>query len=470
MKKSYQQGMLSLQLLIFSATSVIVITGFIMLVNSIFNISIRSLNKITAFSVAEAGIEYYRWHLAHNQTDYQDGTGGPGLYTHNYYDKNGVLIGTFSLEITPPPTGSTIVIIKSTGTVVADPSIKKIIQVKMGISSFAKYAWVLNSDVNFGANAEVFGVTHSNAGIRFDGLAHNLITSAQLTYNDPDHSGANEFGVHTHKSPVDPLPPATVPSRPDVFMTGRQFPIPAVDFVGITQALAQIKTNAQASGFYASSSSAFGYDIELKTDDTFNIYRVTQLMAPPSSCSSSQSGWGTWSVQSEILIGNYPFPSNGLIFLEDHVWVRGQINTARLTIASGRLPFNSTNTTSITVNNNLLYTNYNGLDTIALIAQNNINIGLFSNDILRIDGALMAQNGRIGRYSYNSNCGANRVRAELIAYGMMGSNQRAGFVYSSTNGYQSRIYTYDSNLLYAPPPSFPLSSDQYIQISWDELQ
>ncbi len=463
--------MLSLQLLIFSATSVIVLTGFIMLVNSIFNISVRSLNKITAFSVAEAGIEYYRWHLAHNQTDYQDGTGGPGPYVHNYYDKNGVLIGKFSLEIIPPPISSTIVTIKSTGTVMADSSIKKIIQVKMGIPSFAKYAWVLNSDVNFGASAEVFGVIHSNFGIRFDGLAHNLITSAQLTYNDPDHSGANEFGIHTHKNPVDPLPPATVPSRPDVFMTGRQFPIPAVDFTGITQTLAQIRTNAQTNGFYASSSSAFGYDVELKTDDTFNIYRVTQLVAPPSNCSSSsQSGWGTWSIQSEILIGNYPFPNNGLIFLEDHVWVRGQINTARLTIVSGRLPFNSTDTTSITVNNDLRYTNYNGLDTIALIAQNNINVGLFSNDILRIDGALMAQNGRVGRYSYGSNCGANRVRAELIFYGMLGSNQRPGFAYSSTNGYQSRIYTYDSNLLYAPPPSFPLSSDQYIQISWDELQ
>ncbi len=465
-----REGQLSLQMIFFAAIVVILITGFIFAALSFLKLSVRSFNKSLAFSVAEAGIEYYRWHLAHSPTDYQDGTGGPGPYTHNYYDKSGVKIGEFILSVTPPPTGSTIVNVQSTGRVAADSSLEKVIKVKMGIPSFAKYAWALNGEVNFGSAAEVFGPIHSNAGIRFDGLAHNLVTSALTSYDDPDHSGANEFAVHTHRAPVDPLPPTAVPSRPDVFQVGRQFPVPAVDFVGITQDLSEIRANASSSGFYRVSSTALGYEMILKTDDTFDLRRVTVLV-PPGSCSGSAAGWGTWSIQSSTLIGTYSFPSNGLIFLEDDVWVRGQISTARLTIGSGRFPNTTSTRSNIIVNGDLLYTNYDGQDVIGLIAQNNVTVGLVSDDDLRIDGALMAQNGRVGRYSYSqSACGSTRGRAKLTSYGMLGSNTRPAFYYSATNGYQERDYIYDANLLYGPPPSFPLTSDNYVQISWEEVK
>lgn len=469
-----KKGIISLQLLVFSSIILMLVISFSALTQSTLNSSFRSLNKTIAFSIAEAGIEYYRWHLAHNPTDYQDGTGNPGPYVHNYYDKNGNILGTFTLEITPPAVGSTVVTIKSTGKMLADSTVEKIIKVKMGIPSLAQYAWVLNNNVAFGSGAEVFGPVHSNAGLRFDGLAHNLVTSGQAQYDDPDHSGGNEFGVHTHRSPIDPLPPAAVPNRPDIFMAGRQFPVPAVDFGGITQNLSQIKTAAQQSGFYRASSTAFGYDVVLKTDDTFDLYKVTALFNASVGCSnpgdSFQNGWGTWSIQSESLLGNYAFPTNGLIFLEDHVWVRGQINTARVTIASGRFPDNASTRTSITVNNNLLYTNYDGRDVLGLIAQNNINVGLISDDNLRIDAALIAQNGRVGRYSYKVPCGPTAIRTNLTSYGMMGSNLRPAFYYSANNGYQSRVYNYDSYLLYSPPPSYPIIGNQYVQISWEEVK
>jgi len=114
------------------------IGGFVSLAASFLQIAVREKNKLEAFAVAEAGIEYYRWHLAHASADFQDGTGVPGPYNHPYYDKDGNQIGQFSLTITPPPAGSTIVTVASAGTVLGDPSIKKIIQVRMGIPSFAK--------------------------------------------------------------------------------------------------------------------------------------------------------------------------------------------------------------------------------------------------------------------------------------------------------------------------------------------
>ena len=142
----------------------------------------------------------------------------------------------------------------------------------------------------------------------------------------------------------------------------------------------------------------------------------------------------------------------------------------RVTIASGRFPVNASTYSNITVNNSLTYTNFNGSDTIALIAQNNINVGLNSDNNLAIDGALIAQNGLVGRYYYSSSCGTNSTRASLTTFGTIGSNQQSGFAYGDGTGSQSRTYNYDANLLYAPPPSFPLTSDSYSLLSWQELQ
>jgi hypothetical protein len=475
-----RSGQLSLQLLIFSTITVIMISGFALWVGSFLNLSLREFNRTLAFSISESGVEYYRWHLAHSPADYQDGTGHAGPYVHNYYDKAGNVIGTFTLDITPPPSGSTVTTITSTGKVAGDSSVSKVIRVRLAIPSLAKYANLSNSSLRFGEGTEVFGEIFSNGGIRFDGLAHNLVQSAVSSYDDPDHTGGSEFGVHTHVGTVDPLPPAAVPSRPDVFAAGRSFPAPASDFQGLTQNLSAIRTTAQAGGFYATSSGAFGFDVVLATNDTYQIYKVTALTAAPSGCTNvnGDTGWGTWSIQSETLFKSGTIPANGTFFLEDNVWVRGTINTARVTIASGKFPDNPSTRTSITVNSDLKYTNYDGQDVIALVAQNNFNVGLFSADTLRIDAALMAQNGRVGRFYYDpptngpgtNVCGVNVTQSSLTLYGMIASNLRYGFAYTDGTGYTTRNLIYDPNLLYAPPPNFPLASSQYVQISWEEVQ
>lgn len=481
------KGQLSMQMLIYGGLVTILLTGFLSWTSNVVTSDLKFSSRTLAFSIAQAGVEYYRWHLAHAPEDYQDGTGGPGPYTHNYYDKSNNLVGQFILEIIPPQSGSTIIIVKSTGKVLNDSSVEKIIEAKLGIPSFAKYAAVFNSSGRFGDGTEVFGEIHSNGGVRFDGIAHNLITSAVASYDDPDHIGNDEFGVHTHQNkqsegggtnnsarPLE-MPPREIEDRSDVFLVGRQFPVPAVDFTGIIQTLADIKSVASSTGFYRGASGNFGYDVVLKTNDTFDFYRVTALVPPPSGCTNylSQDGWGTWSIQTETLLGNYPIPSNGLIFLEDDVWVRGQINTNRLTIASARFPDNSSTRSSITINNDLLYTNYDGSDVISLIAQKNINIGFVSSNIIRVDGALMAQNGRVGRYYYRSpdnRCATYHTRNTITTYGMISSNQRYGFAYTNGTGYQTRNLVYDTNLLYSPPPSFPLTTDSYEVLSWKELK
>ena len=477
----FNSGTILLQAFVFGSIAVVLIGALVSWAGTNIKASRVGLYREQALQIAEAGVDYYRWHLAHAPSDFQDGKGVAGPYIHDFFDKDGAKIGTFTLDITAPPIGSTLVKIKSTGRVLIDPAVKRSILVQMAIPSIAKYAVVANSQIRFGAGTEVFGPIHSNDGIRFDGLAHNIISSSVDSYQDPDHSGGGqEFGVHTHivNGVVDdsyrPLeaPPNVIQNRTDVFEAGRLFPVPAVDFVGITTNMSQVKSKAQAGGQYIPNSSALGYHIVLKTNDTFDLYKVTQLYAVPQHCTNNngENKWGSWSIKTQTLIANYPLPSNGLIFVEDNVWVDGQINTARVTIVAAKFPDNPSQRTSITINDNLLYTNYDGQDAIGLISQENINIGLFSSNNMRIDAALISQNGRVGRYYYSSDCTSSYIKGVLTLYGMIASNARYGFAFTDGTGYQIRNIIYDANLLYGPPPSFPLTTDQYQTVSWQEVQ
>jgi hypothetical protein len=480
--KFKNKGSLLIPIIIFSSVALVIMGGILKWTKTTIEANRQLIVREKAIQLAESGIDYYRWHLAHAQNDFQDGTGVSGPYVHQVYDKDGNVTGEFSLAITPPITGSTKVRIESTGTP-ASSTIHRKIRVEMAIPSLAKYAVAANDVMRFGEGTEVFGPVHSNSGIRFDGLAHNIITSALSSYDDPDHTGNNEFAVHTHVNAppgsgindnfrsAEAPPTSPVPSRTDVFMVGRQFPVPAVDFTGLTNNLANIKSAAVASGKYFAASGAQGYQIILKTDDTFDVYKVTSQTDPPHNCTNTagQTGWNTWSVNGRSFVGNYAIPANGLIFVEDNVWAEGAINSARVTIAAGRFPDNPATRPQLTINNDLTYTNYDGTDVAALISQGNINVGLVSDTNLRIDAALVSQNGRVGRYYYESDCSPYDIRNSLTLYGMIATSIRYGFAYTNGTGYQDRNIIYDANLLYGPPPSFPLTSDQYEILSWEEI-
>lgn len=481
---NFNQGLVMSSVLVFATIAIIIVTGL----SSWFGVVLQSnrnlIAKEQAFHIAESGIEYYRWHLAHDKDDFQDGTGAEGPYVHEVEDKDGNVIGYFSLNIIPPELGSTLVTIESTGYAEAFPEVSRTIRVEMAIPSFAKYAFASDADMRFGEGTEVWGPIHSNGGIRFDGLAHNIVSSAKEYYDDPDHSGVNEFGVHTHVYPTDPNPPAEVPDRLDVFEAGRLFPETTIDFNGITSDLADFKILGQDSeGLYLSPSGRQGYLLVLGTNDRVAVYRVRSLESVDHwSCSNeaNQSGWGTWSVNQTQYVGTYDFPENGVIFAEDHIWVEGQINTAKLTIVAASFPDIPSNRKSITINNDLLYSNYNGSDVLALIAQNDINVGLFSENDLQIDAALIAQNGRVGRFYYVGpwqywwytlpGCSPQYQRDTITLNGMIASKERYGFAYTDGTGYQYRNINYDANLIYGPPPHFPLTSENYEVLTWEEVE
>jgi len=405
----------------------------------------------SAFNIAEAGINYYLWHLSHNSTDYTDGSATiPGStpygpYTHDYDNDAGTKIGTFSLYITPPVSNSTVTTVKSVGVALHGTGTRTV-QAQLGIPSFASYALLTNSEIWFGPTESSNGPVLSNVGIRFDGTNDGPVESATSTYVPSTASGTN--GTTT---------------EPGVWGTGGpqsqwQFPVPAVDFNQVTADLQALQTSAQSNGVYLAPTGTFsashGYEIVLKNNKTFDIYKVTNVV----------NGTPT-----TTFVRNQAAPANGLLYVADNVWVQGTWN-GRMTIASGRLPDVSSTDTTITIIGNVSYTALDGSVALGLIAQQDVDVSSIAPNNLTIDGALLAQKGAV-IYPYSGGI----VKNNLTFYGSIATNQQWTWNYVSCgscttviDGYKTDTNTFDTNLTFSPPPSFP-TTGAYSVLNWREL-
>ncbi len=436
--------------------------------------------KHEALYVAEAGINYYVWHLAHASEDYYDGTGidpgDPGEpygpYQHSYTAPSSGRTGTFELEITPPPTGSTIVTIKSTGWLDDYPNIKRSITVKYGIPSLARYSFLTNTDVWFGDNESVRGELHSNGGIRMDGTNDSLVTSALSTYICSSSHGCSSSNCILPCSwnwSVNGCEcPGVWGSGPDSNLWN--YPVPAIDFSTITLDISQMKTEAQTSGVYlpTTNGSNDGYHIVFLANGTFDVYIINSLN---SALQQLNDGWTAWEwhseeIQTETFDNNYAIPANGIIFVEDDVWVEGTVN-GRATLIAALLPDNPNKRKNIYINGNIHYLARDGNHILGLIAQQSVRVPRHAPTDLTIDAVLLAQNGHCYRNYYAS----HRVTNNIEVYGSIITNQVWTWTWVSgttvVDGYTNTTSIYDPNVIFAPPPYFP-NTGEYDFISWEE--
>lgn len=469
-----QNGSLLISALVFSFVFIVMAGALLGLIVSQWKTGKKKVSIAQALQIAEAGVNYYKWHLDNFPEDYADGTAQTcnpcGPYTHDYDDPNSSTVGKFELTITPPPPGSTMVKIKSSGWTLENPTFKRHLAVRYGRPSWAQYAVIANANMRFGSGTQIHGPVHSNGGIRFDGVAYNEITGSMQSYNDTDGDACtvNSWGVHTCAAPADVVPPTQPAARPDIFVGGRKYPVPTIDFNAITADLSQLKIDANNNGVYLNPSNKQGYHIKFLGNNTFQ-HRVVKTTSNACNNNNSPRGdivqyLGNWTTEN--------LPNNGIIFVEDNVWVEGTLTNSFLTLVAAKEPL-ATGLADAWINNDILYSAKDGSSGLGIIAQNNINIGLFSEDDLEIDAALIAQKGRVGRYYYPSSCDDTYYkRSTITIYGSIGSNQRYGFSWSCggvyCSGYSIRNITYDTDLIYAPPPSFP-TAGEYSFISWEEL-
>lgn len=463
MKK--RKGSISILVLVFGLVFSAAIGGLVLVAATQYTSSQRTEAFEKSLTLAQSGAEYYRWHLAHDPTDFTDGTGGPGPYVHTIADPFGQTEGTFSLTIDPPASGSSIVTITSQGWLNSHPDIKRTVKVRYGIPSFAKFAFLQNANVWYGQKITIHGKVFSNGGIRMDGTHDSTVESAKETYTCGLETGCE---------------PAT--TKPGIWGDGGTpalwvFPVTPIDFNSLAVDFNAMKAASEATGVYLGPSGAYGYHLVFTSDGNVTITKVTNA--------TNKKGWSVENecenlyqkISNETNVGTYSLSEKSIIFAEDDLWIDGVVN-GKVTVAAARFPIDI-NSMNIWINSNITYLAKDGTSNLGIIAQNNIYFALDIPEIFEINAALLAQRGRVIRHNYKYQGCAHHpeaVRQQLIIYGSLISNQKsywsygqgsAGFGSEPTSGFSQREVFYDPTLYFNPPPYFP-TQGEYEFISWEE--
>jgi Tfp pilus assembly protein PilX len=483
------------------ATITIILTNF-----SIVGNNVRSQQ---ALNIAEGGINYYLWHLSHNATDYKDGQSTPttpdptlgyGPYVHSYIDDNAITTGTYTLWIKPQGNGSSLVTVRSIGQVTGSNTTRTV-QAQVGAASFASYGLVADTEFWIGSSEAANGPVFSNVGVHVDGSNSDTVASANASYTPQSQyggDGGTHPGVWCSNSVTTPVNCATRNK------TSWTYPKTTVDFNQVSTSLCTMKKTAlsdfsanactqlpatRTSSYIPERSTTFsatkGYLIQLNPAGTYDLYKVDG--------ENDKAADYTTALAPQAIATGIAIPSSGVIFVEDNVWVRTNPTFhGRVTIASGRLADSST--THITVADDVLYSAKDGSDAIGLVAEKDVIIAPYappntnSSFTFEVDAAALAQSGSVTwpqYYSGTSTCTRGWVdpSQKLIFYGSVATrldwtwNYQVGncgnAVRDSSNGnYFSGIEhtqtNYDYNLLYSPPPSYPITGTYNI-LNWREV-
>ncbi len=469
------RGYFILLVLIFSAVFFTILSGLTGYIFLQKKLQLADENRTKAADLAEAGLEYYRWHLAHFPNDLEDGTGAPGPYVHTVNDPEGGAAGTFSLSVTGAFScgALTSVSLSSTGASALDPLYKRTISARYAKPSVANYSTIVNANVWAGADRVISGPYHSNGGVRMDGMHNAPVSSGVSTWLCTSSFGcnpsANQSGIFGSGS------------NPGLW----SYPAAPIDFDGISVDLAELKNYAATNGRYLAPSGAYGYRIVFRSNGTFDAYRVTGTQQVWGY--SSSDGWQQERtvVTSNGAATNYAIPADcPVVFVEDNAWIEGVVS-GKVTFAAADVSAGAVDR-SIVIPADITYANASG-DGLTAIGEDNVLIGLNTPDILDLRGIFIAQKGRFGRNHYCANeCdGAHSgseglpgsldpyvTRSTLNTTGTIVSNERTSTKWTSggsfISGYNQRNESYDRTLASSPPPFTPATSDDYRFVIWQD--
>lgn len=430
-----------------------------------------STSKAKGVALAEAGLEYYRWFLAHNPGNLTNGTGHAGPYVLSYDDPEGGVAGSISLAVTGNTSCGMItsIDIDSTGTANEPSPASKTLHARYAQPTVARYSYVLNSSVWAGPGRVINGPYHSNGGITMDGTANAPVTSSLTTW-----LCTTSFGC-----------PSSL-TKPGVWGSGPNsnlwsYPKPQVDFTAIASDFSALKTTAQSIGKYyprISSGSTYdtqnyhkGYHLIFNPDGTVTVRKVsatTVLTAVPVDGSASSINDYN-KLRTEAFFATYTIPAScGLIFVEDNVWVEGTIVGKVALVAadvttSGIAP-------DVILKNDITYANANS--GLIVFGEHNVLVAPDSPTNMNLNGIFVAQGGAFGRNLYTCPS-AYEPRTSLTIHGTTVSNLRTGTRWvngcgSTDGGYQTRIDSYDRALSTNPPPFTPVISTDYEFVDWRE--
>lgn len=439
-----------------------------------------------ALHIAEAGLEYYRWFLAHYPNDLTDGTGQPGPYVHAVVEPEGGQIGSYSLVVASSTQCgvSQWIDITSTGRSDANQTFSRTLSARYMKPSVAEYNSILNANVWVGADRSVFGPYHTNGGVRMDGTNNAEVTSSVSSWTCD-----GSFGC----SPTQ--------SKPGVWGAGSgsalwSYPVATIDFAGIATNFSTLKTYAQNDGLLleptrvllngiqqgstfssVGGSDQRGFRVVFNSNGTVSVYRVTSTSGVTALHIDNLSQWTTdyHTITAEVLHGTYTLPSDcALVYAQAKTWIQGTVSGKLTLVAADTGAYNP----DIILNNNISYNTTDGSTGLTAIAERSVLYPLVIPSTMTVRGIFVAQSGYYGRNLYPCWYSPNDIRTSLTVHGTVVSNQRVGtkWTYSgvsgcssgSTSGFLTRTDTYDRLLAFAPPPFTPTVSADHVFVLWRE--
>lgn len=469
-------GYLLVVVLVLGAVFLVITTSFIAFLVTQSKVVQQRYQMERASEVAEAGINYYRWYLAHYPNDVTNGTGLPGPYVHEYSDPELGPIGEFSLAISSSTYCGDVASIEvtSAGYTYDEPSVVRTVSARYTQPTVAEYAFIINANVWAGSSLSIIGPYHSNQGIRMDAANQSTVTSGVLTWTCTSSFGCSPSGSR------DGVFTTTGTSNASLF----SFPSPPINFTDLTIDLATMQTKAQtAGGTYLPSSGSFGYRITFNGNGTFTARRVTAVRSY--TAYSAEEGTHTERniIQTDVNYGTYTINANcPLIYVADKIWLQGEVDQ-KVTIAAAGTDSTGANP-SIILQGDLTYDDVE-TDGLLAVAENNVLFGVDVPNNMTINGIFVAQTGRFGRNHYEYGNLPNPSgpldfrpyyeRNSLTTNGTIVSNGRVGTQWISgggtfQSGFHNRYSSYDRNLVSSPPPLVPNTSDVYDFVEWREAE
>jgi hypothetical protein len=446
------------------------------------------LAREQALHIAEAGLEYYRWFLAHNPGNLQNGTGQAGPYTYTVNDPEGGTLGSASLTVKGNSQCGVLqnIDITSTGTAANNPGFPRTVSVRYMQHSVAEYAFLTDSSIWYNSGS-VVGPAHSNNGMRMDAWSNSNITAAVSTMTCDLSFGCS-----------------STQTKPGVWGNSTttalwSFPVASIDFAGMASDFPTLKGYAQTYGVMlnptsvtragAQQGSSFssvgasdqkGFHLVFKSNGTVDVYRVTATNGANTIYSYNDITGGDYSypvIVSETLVANVTLPPTcALIYSQAKTWIDGTVSGKVTLLAADSGSY----TPDIILNNNISYASTDGTSGLTAIAEGSIKIGLVIPDAMTVRGIYVAQTGNYGRdyylpspgylpsqyYSYN-------VRSSLTTIGTIVSKRRPVDCWSNSasgcdSGIVSDIGSYDQVLAFDPPPFTPVALTDYRYVLWNE--
>ncbi|MEM9336971.1 MAG: hypothetical protein AAGA35_03905 [Patescibacteria group bacterium] len=468
---NYARGYLLILVIVFGAVFFTITSAFVGFVVTQSQVVNSKYEQQQALEISEAGLNYYRWFLAHFPNDVTNGTGAPGPYVHVYNDPEGGPIGEFSLDIASSTYCGDVASIDvwSTGYTYEDPSLQRTIYARYSLPTVTEYAYIINSNVWAGSDRTIIGPYHSNGIIRMDGTNNSVVTSGQSDW------------VCDGSLPCSPDPDGTTLDA--VYGDGPNsslwtFPEAPINFAGLTVDLSTMEDRAQNNGgIYIGPSGDGGYRLDFQSDNTVDVYVVDDTYSYYGYTSADG-----WEVERNVIddddyLTSYTIPTDcPLIFVEDKVWLEGDV-ASKVSVAAADNDLGDPDH-SIILNGDITYaTSTAGL---LAVAEEDVLVGLVVPDTMDLNGIFIAQNGRFGRNHYKTSGWQDVLsihndyvtRDTLTMNGTIVSNGRVGTKWTSggsfVSGYDTRFNSYDRDLVDDPPPLVPNTSDVYEFIEWRE--